>query len=412
MAERPSTLQTAELNAFLEVSRQVIQEALVRTPHGKALLGSPPEGRHPYLDTRTVCTAIVTFTELGDYDVARSLCSFLLASQGPTGAWSATYTSDALPATSSPEEDVTALVIWSLMTYVRTSGDDSYAETAREYVEEAVRYTRARLLNPYLYLVETTTSLHGPQVSAGYDLWNNCAHAAAFALCHRVYGGERYRRLALLIRRSIGLLMTSEGRFLRRLDPSGLPDPRPDICLIAPDYFSLWAPTERTVMNSGDLIERTLWNVEHGGYIRYLPYSPAERTDLFGPSPRFAAWMARFHYELGNKDRAEAILRWIFDQASELRLAEVLVPVASARRYLPELRRNAAAANGRLGPAESGLRRREAEFDAVEAAGTHEEIVPIGVPLVSAHLETLRALRRGGYLDSWQLDSASARRGD
>ena len=68
-----------------------------------------------------------------------------------------------------------------------------------------------------------------PESMTGYELWNNCAHAAAFALCHRVYGGEPYRRLALLIRRSIGLLMTAEGRFLRRLDPSGYPDPRPDV---------------------------------------------------------------------------------------------------------------------------------------------------------------------------------------
>ena len=43
-------------------------------------------------------------------------------------------------------------------------------------------------------------------------------HAAAFALCHRVYGGERYRRLALMIRRAIGLLMVQDNRFLRRLD--------------------------------------------------------------------------------------------------------------------------------------------------------------------------------------------------
>jgi hypothetical protein len=411
MAEPVSTLQHEELNAFLEVSRHVVRQALIRAPHGAALTGSLPDGRYPYLDTRTICTAIVTFTELGDYDLARSLCSFLLSAQTPTGSWNAAYSPDGSPLAGRGEEDVTALAIWSLMSYIRTSGDDAYAESAREHVEEAVRYTRARTLNPYLYLVETTISLHGPGVSAGYDLWNNCAHAAAFALCHRVYGGEHYRRLALLIRRAIGLLMTFEGRFLRRLDPAGLPDPRPDVCLIAPDYFALWPPTERMVMNSADLIERTLWNVEHGGYIRYLPFSQAERTELFGPSPRFAAWMARFHYELGNKDRAEAIVRWIFDNASDLRLADVLVPTDSARRYLPELRRSSAYTDGRSGPA-AGSRQREAEFDAVEAAGSDRPMIPLGVPLISAHLETLRALRRGGYLDTWQLDSAPARRGD
>src|SRR5205823_2584846 len=105
----------------------------------------------------------------------------------------------------------------------------------------------------------------------------------------------------------------------------GYPDPRPDIVLLAPYYFGLWPGTERMVMNSAELIERTLWNVEIGGYVRYLPFSAAERVGLFGPSPRFTAWMARLHYELGNKDRAEAIIHWLLDNAVDDQLADVLV---------------------------------------------------------------------------------------
>ena len=127
------------------------------------------------------------------------------------------------------QEDATALAIWALLTYVKAAGDDTLVEVAREPIERATAYTVECTLNSYLYLVETTSSIHESDVSHGYEIWNNCAHAAAFALCHRVYGGERYRRLALMIRRAIGLLMVQDNRFLRRLDPHGYADPRPDV---------------------------------------------------------------------------------------------------------------------------------------------------------------------------------------
>jgi GH15 family glucan-1,4-alpha-glucosidase len=286
------------------------------------------------------------------------------------------------------------------MSYVRASGDEAFAEQARGQVDRAVLYCRERTLNPYLNLVETNGSIHGQDVSVGYELWNNCAHAAAFALCHRVYGGRRYRRLALLIRRAIGLLLTAEGRFLRRLDSNGFPDPRPDICILAPYYFRLWTPGERYVMNSADLVEKSLWNVEIGGYIRLLPFSTAERSTPFGPSPLFTAWMAQYHYEQGNKDRAEAIMRWIFDQSVDGQLPEVVVPTVSAGRYLAEQRR--AAVDGGESHADSWHRHRLADLETVEEALGQSEIVPLGVPSVWAHLEALRALRKGGLVQDWE----------
>ena len=42
-------------------------------------------------------------------------------------------------------------------------------------------------------------------------------------------------------------------------------------------------------MNSAEVIERALWNVEIGGYAPHLPYSPAERGQFPGPRPLFTA---------------------------------------------------------------------------------------------------------------------------
>lgn len=411
MPAQPTTLQEQEIQTFLVVTRALLADATVSTPLGLALRATPPDGKHPEIDLRTLVVAIVTLGELRDHAAARAFCAFLLRAQTPAGSWAAAYDEQGAPLSASQAEDATALALWALMTHVQASGDQAFAEETREAVDAAVRYIRARTLNPYLYLIETTSSLHGAGVSEGYELWNNCAHAAAFALCHRVFGGERNRRLALLIRRAIGLHLTGEGRFLRRLDPSGYPDPRPDIALMAPYYFRLWTPTERMVMNSADLIERTLWNVEIGGYIRFLPFSVVERQELPGPAPRFAGWMAQYHYELGNKDRAEAIMRWIFDHAVNGQLADVLVPRSSVQRFAAERRR--LLANGIERDSRSGglAQRALDDLAALEAQAEQREVIPSGAPLVWAHLETLRALHRGGYLQHWSAGLTESGRG-
>jgi GH15 family glucan-1,4-alpha-glucosidase len=411
MVSSANSVRDDELTRFLDVSRLVVARASVLESGSLALLATPPDGKYPFRDTRTLAVGIVALTELGDYQSARAMCNALLAWQASSGAWPERPSAEANEAPSPAAEDVTALALWALLTYVRASGDDELTARLRAPTEEAVRYVRARTLNPYLHLIETSLALHGPALDAGYDLWTNCAHAAAFALCHRVYGGERHRRLALLLRRAIGLLLTAEGRFLRRLDPRGYPDPRPDVALLAPYYFKLWAPTERMVMNSVDLVERSLWNVEFGGYIRYLPFSAEERRSLLGPSPCFTAWMAQYHYDMGNRDRAEAIARWLFDQAVGGQLADVLVPGSVATRYLPEQRNGLEAVAEATGDQDAARERLRQELDALDAAPRERQATPTGVPLVWAHLETLRALYKGGYFDYWQLGSAPTRLG-
>ncbi len=405
-----STIDPAEISRFLDASRAVIKRATARGTRGETLLATPRDGLYPLVSTRDLAASIVMLSELGELERARQLCSFLLSIQLPTGAWAARYEPNGEPLGDSQAEDVTALAVWALVIYARGSGDRGFADQIREPVEHAARYTVERTLNPYLYLIETTSSLHGPTVSEGYELWNNCAHAAAFAVCHRLYGGERFRRLGLLIRRSIGLYMTQDGRFIRRLDRNGAPDPRPDVQLMAPWYFGLWAPTERGVMNSAELIERTLWNVEIGGYARFLPYSPAERAELPGPRPLFTAWMAQFHFDAGNKDRAETVLHWLFSVMQDGALPEALVPASVLHRYGREQRRELEQAPPSEPPllAEARARALAALQDA-ELAVEETSPVALGGPLVWAHLETLRALKKGGHVERWEAEPTSPR---
>jgi GH15 family glucan-1,4-alpha-glucosidase len=409
----PTTIAQDELDQFLRVSRDVFRLASIASARGRALLATPPSGRYPYVYTRDLAITIAALCELDSLEVARDFCRFLLRAQSPDGSWVQRYDLEGRPAHTVAQEDATALAIWALLTYVKAAGDDTLVEVAREPIERATAYTVECTLNSYLYLVETTSSIHESDVSHGYEIWNNCAHAAAFALCHRVYGGERFRRLALMIRRAIGLLMVQENRFLRRLDPNGHPDARPDVTMMAPFYFSLWSPTERAVLNSAEVIERSLWNVEIGGYIRYLPFSPAERVSLPGPYPHFTAWMAQYHYAIGNQDRAEAIMRWLFDNAVESQLPETVVPSSSIRRFASEMRIgiDGIAPGGRTSrqALDQVRARRHAELDGLIDESRGLDVVPANMPYVWAHVETLRALRRGGYVGRWEVESSAHR---
>lgn len=405
---KSTTIAEGELDQFLQVSRDVFRAATVTSPRGRGLLATPPTGKYPCVYTRDLAITINTLCELDALEAARDLCRFLLRVQSPDGSWVQRYDGNGRPAHIAVQEDATALAIWALLTFVKASGDETLAEVAREPIERATTYTVERTLNSYLYLIETTSSIHESAVSKGYEIWSNCAHAAAFALCHRVYGGERYRRLALMIRRAIGLLMVQDNRFLRRLDEHGYADPRPDVTMMSPFYFGLWSATERAVLNSAESIEAALWNVEIGGYIRYLPYSPDERLAIPGPYPHFAAWMAQYHYAIGNQDRAEAIMRWLFDNAVQGRMPEIVVPASSIRRFSAELRSGieAMAPNGLTDwQAIDEIRtRRRAELDYLIRESRGRDVVPANVPYVWAHVETLRALKRGGYVERWELE--------
>ncbi|MBI4493026.1 MAG: hypothetical protein HY690_09555 [Chloroflexi bacterium] len=410
-----ASIERGEVDRFLDSTARVLRRASFSGRRGVGILATPPEGKYPLAYTRDLAATTSVLCDLGALETAQLCAQFLLNVQEPGGTWAECYDADGLPANGERHEDATALAVWAMLTFARASGDERFTDHAREAVERATQFTIERTLNPYLYLVETTASLHEASVSQGYELWNNCAYAAAFALAHRVYGGERYRRLALLIRRAIGLLMTQDSRFLRRLDPNGYPDPRPDVTLMAPYSFGLWAPTERTAMNSAELIERTLWNVEIGGYIRYLPYSAVERSVLPGPWPRYTAWMAQYHYDLGNKDRAEVILRWLFDNLQEGALPEVLIPAASAHRFLGEHRRairelRSTRPNGSNGVDELIRERVLADIEEIERVAVEREVIPSGAPHVWTHMETLRALKRGGYIERWEVQPVAKRK--
>jgi hypothetical protein len=94
---------------------------------------------------------------------------------------------------------------------------------------------------------------------------------------------------------------------------------------------------------------------------------------------------------------------------AEGQLADTLIPSVAAQRYMPEQRRLLTERDGQRSISEDDRTRLLAELDALEEQAASSDVVARGVPSVWAHLETLRALRQGGYIEEdWRLDPAAA----
>ena len=123
--------------------------------------------------------------------------------------------------------------------------------------------------------------------------------------------------------------------------------------------------------------------------------------------------MAQYHYAIGNQDRAEAIMRWLFDNAEDGFLPEIAVPTSSIARFADELRAtiDQTQVSGRIGrqTVDEMRARRHHELDTMIQQSRGREVVPANMPYVWAHIETLRALRRGGYVGRWQIEPSAHR---
>jgi hypothetical protein len=117
--------------------------------------------------------------------------------------------------------------------------------------------------------------------------------------------------------------------------------------------------------------------------------------------------MAQFHFDVSNKDRAETILRWLFNSMRGGELPEWLVPAAVVRRYSSEQRQ---ALERQQAPESAALEheraRQLAQLERAERDVQGGSTIAAGGTSLWAHLETLRALKKAGHIDRWEADSA------
>jgi hypothetical protein len=86
----------------------------------------------------------------------------------------------------------------------------------------------------------------------------------------------------------------------------------------------------------------------------------------------------------------------------------MLISRSTATRYLAE---QLGGADGVSGNGRDSRSQLLAEVDNAGSEADQDGVIAYGAPYLWAHLEALRALQRGGYIDQWQLGSAEARLG-
>lgn len=386
------------LKRFLNATRDVYKRCSVVHNQGLGFYASPPDGKYPFIYTRDFSVAIVALSELGDWTTAKKACRFLLDCQCPTGEWVQRYGERAQRQERVIQEDNTPLATWALLTYAGLSGDEGFRKAIRERVLTAADFMLGTTLHAHAYLATTHTSMHEAEVSEGFEIWNTCAHAKAFRLVAETYGLSKYGRYADLIERAIRNLLTYDGRFLRRLDVHGNPDFRVDITLITPSYFDLCLPNDPLARNSAALIERVLKDAELGGYSRYLTFSDLETSILPGPWFLYTAWMARYHHLAGDRKKGDENLTWIMTNSKDFYLSEYILTKPRWERYKDVYMKRVYAAEGCC------LAACKKEFEKLSKQAEEGEVIYGVLPLLWAHVETLRALQAGGYLQTFDLE--------
>jgi GH15 family glucan-1,4-alpha-glucosidase len=152
----------------------------------------------------------------------------------------------------------------------------------------------------------------------GYTCWVNFWFLYAFSLAHEVAmlldEKELISSTHLSFRKhflhSVNELFMTGDRYVRRIDPQGNMDLRPDFTLLSPYYFGFlqYAPQmERSVR----FLERQLWDPELGMIMRYLPFYKDFATHVHagnGPWLQYSAILAQYHFWNGNQGRGNELL--------------------------------------------------------------------------------------------------------
>lgn len=382
------------LQEFLDTTARVLETCQVEVKGGLAYLSTPLDGLAPWIVVQEQATALLAFTELGEEERAQRLVRALLALQHPKGYWTAIYRPDGTPV-GPPAVAGSAAVTWALLTYARTNGSEAVASVLAPRVRRALQVLTEHL-HPQLDLPFVPSDVLPPAYSAGFSLWTAALTVAVFRQAGELYNERDYTDRAGLVRAAIERYLTQEDRFITRLTPQGIPDPRPTIALLAPALFEVWEATDPLLAKSRALVERTLVDRQIGGLCPFLVYTPGENVALPGVWPTATAWFARYLYLAGEREGGDKLLR---------RLLNSVVGGAMPQAILtPELltfvrNQKHPFLNGTDHTSGRTLMRRLLD-DLTQQAKERTFLYAIS-PSFAAHMETLRAFAAGGYVRSF-----------
>jgi GH15 family glucan-1,4-alpha-glucosidase len=328
----------------------------VSEKYGRLLLASPPESRYPYVYTRDSSCAVQLLRRLAGsahgydaaetaYGIMKSMARFMKDTISPEGSWGQRYSIEGENKSIYRQEDNVAHGISIICNYLLTAEylkrDIEDLESFLACVDRALGYGRRALYEEELNLFYSTTAIHESAMEQGYTCWVNFSFLYAFSLAKEVADKIDEKNIIssehLSFRErflySVSELFMSGNRYVRRTDPSGAMDMRPDFTLLSPFYYGFLHYKEQ-MENSVTFIEKQLWDNELGMIMRYLPYYRDFSTHVHagnGPWLQYSAVLAQYHYWSGNVKRGDELLAIIDSYRSDA--GEIPEHLSTPRRF-------------------------------------------------------------------------------
>lgn len=324
--------------------------------YGKLLLATPPDTRYPYIYPRDCNCATQLFRRVAgsknEYDAGppafelmKSMAHFMKDVQSPEGAWGQRYSLDGEDKSIYKQEDNVAhgiaIIANYLLTAKRLKKDIPELEELLGSINKALEFCINNYYQKELNLFYSTTSIHESGIETGYTLWVNFSFLFALSLAHEIAHefddgkviSEYYLNFRKQFLYSVSELFMSGQRYIRRIDPDGRMDMRPDFTLLSPFYFG-FLHYEREMEQSVRFLQKQLCDPELNGIMRYLPFRRDFDTHIHagnGPWLQYTAILAQFHYWNGDAKRGDRLLDLIDDHRNDR--GEIPEHLSTCRRF-------------------------------------------------------------------------------
>ncbi len=346
-----------QLNAHISDHFNIISKCTVPSgKYGRLLLASPPDTRYPYVYPRDVNCATQLFRRVAgsknEYDVGpqafelmESIAHFMKDVQSPDGLWGQRYSLEGEDKSIYKQEDNVAhgiaIICNYLLTATRLKKEIPDLDEFLASINKALEYCIKNYYQKELNLFYSTTSIHESGIESGYTVWVNFAFLFALSLAHEIdheFGDEKviseyYLNFRNYFLYSVGELFMSGSRYIRRIDPEGRMDMRPDFTLLSPYYFG-FLHYEKEMERSVSFLEKQLCDPELNMIMRYLPFNKDFDTHIHagnGPWLQYTAILAQFHYWKGNTKRGDGLMSLIDEHRNEN--GEIPEHLSTCRRF-------------------------------------------------------------------------------
>ena len=335
--------ELTKLNSQLDHHmKKIIKCTTFTENYGRLLLASPPDSRYPYIYPRDTAAAVQLLRRLAiskhhynvrdqAYELMKNMAFFMKDVLKQYGHWGQRYSLSGEEKGIYKQEDNIAHGIAILCNFLLTAHslkreiDD--LEGFLHAIQTAIDYSIKHFYQKELNLFHSTTAIHESAIEAGYTCWVNFAYLHAFSLAEEVthvldHQGiipQNYVDFRRNFLYSVCELFMSGDRYVRRLDPQGNMDFRPDFTLLSPFYFG-FVNYKREMEKNVNFLEKQLWDPQLGMIMRYLPFyrDPAIHVHAGnGPWLHYTAILAQFHFWNGATSRGNELLALIDQYSNE-----------------------------------------------------------------------------------------------